>query len=178
MNSKVEFYHFNYRELTKMEFKEIGKLIISKELAIKWTVLMIPTLIVLVILMGSLFIIFTGRDEFGAIHNVSDSYVENILQFSILGISTVIFHELIHGAFMSKYGGKPRYGMSIIHWILPVAYATTDATFRRNQYITIALAPLLVISFVCIVFMAAFPDYAHWMIIPLAFNSMGAVGDL
>ena len=161
-----------------MDRKEIGKLVMTKELVIKWTVLMIPTLIVLLIIMGSLFIILTGRNGFGIVYNSSDSYLEKILLFSVLGISTVIFHELIHGIFMSKYGGKPRYGISIAHWILPVAYATTDSTFRRNQYITIALAPLLLISFVCIVFIATFPDYAEWMIIPLTFNSMGAVGDL
>ncbi len=160
------------------DYKEIGKLVMTKELAIKWTALMIPTLIVFISLTGLLFSVFTGKNEFGVMYNASHNYVQNILQFSFLAVSTIIFHELIHGAFMSKYGGKPRYGMGIAHWIVPFAYATTDATFRRNQYITIAISPLFVITFAGIAFMAALPDFSQWIAIPLAFNSAGAVGDL
>ncbi|VVB96509.1 Putative zincin peptidase [uncultured archaeon] len=160
------------------DYKEIGKLVMTKELAIKWTALMIPTLIVFISLTGLLFAVFTGKNEFGVTYNASHNYVQNILQLSFLAISTIIFHEFIHGAFMSKYGGKPRYGMGIAHWIVPFAYATTDATFRRNQYIAIAISPLFVITFAGIFFIAASPDFNHWMVIPLAFNSAGAVGDL
>ncbi len=159
-------------------YKEIGKLVMTKELAIKWTVLMIPMLVVFLFLIGLLIAVFTGKNVFEVTYNASHNYIQNILQFLFLAISTIIFHELIHGAFMSKYGGKPHYGVGIAHWIVPFAYATTDATFRRNQYIAIALSPLFVITFAGITLMTSFPDSSQWMAIPLAFNSAGAVGDL
>jgi hypothetical protein len=79
---------------------------------------------------------------------------------------------------MSKYGGKPSYGAGIAYYILPYFYATTKTIFTRNQFIVIAIAPLVVISLVVIGIMAAFPSIAHWMVIPFVLNGSGAVGDL
>ena len=79
---------------------------------------------------------------------------------------------------MSIYGGKPRYGAGIAHYIVPYFYTTTKTVFLRNQFIVIAIAPLVVISLVGIGVMAAFPSIAHWMFIPFVINASGAVGDL
>jgi hypothetical protein len=79
---------------------------------------------------------------------------------------------------MSKYGGKPSYGAGIAYFILPYFYATSKTVFPRNQYIVIAIAPLVVISLVVIGIMAAFPSIAHWMFIPFIMNASGAVGDM
>ncbi|MBC2702462.1 MAG: DUF3267 domain-containing protein [ANME-2 cluster archaeon] len=57
-------------------------------------------------------------------------------------------------------------------------YATTKTIFTRNQFIVIAIAPLVVISLVVIGIMAAFQSIAHWMIIPFVINGSGAIGDL
>ena len=79
---------------------------------------------------------------------------------------------------MLLYGGKPRYGAGIAHYILPYLYTTTKTRFLRNQFIAIAIAPLVVISLVGICLMAALPSIAHWIFIPLVLNASGAVGDL
>jgi hypothetical protein len=79
---------------------------------------------------------------------------------------------------MSIYGGKPRYGAGIAHYIVPYFYTTTKTRFLRNQFIVIAIAPLVVISLVGIGLMTAFPSIAHWIFIPLVLNASGAVGDL
>jgi hypothetical protein len=89
----------------------------------------------------------------------------------------MVLHELIHGAFISKYGGKPSYGTGIA-FILPYFYATTKTIFPRNQYIVVAIAPLVVISLVGIGIIAAFPSIAHWIFIPFVVNASGAVADL
>ncbi|NOR78218.1 MAG: hypothetical protein GQ523_07330 [Methanophagales archaeon] len=95
-----------------------------------------------------------------------------------LVIGTFVLHELIHGLFMLLYGGKPRYGAGIARYILPYLYTTTKTRFLRNQFIAIAIAPLVVISLVGIGLMAALPSIAHWIFIPLVLNASGAVGDL
>jgi putative zincin peptidase len=119
----------------------------------------------------SLYTLFTG--------NIGFNYTRGTILISVaLFIGTLVLHELIHGVFMSKYGGKPNYGAGIAHYILPYFYATTKTIFTRNQFIVIAIAPLVVISLVVIGIMAAFPSIAHWMIIPFVINGSGAVGDL
>jgi len=96
----------------------------------------------------------------------------------VLIIGTFVLHELIHGVFMSIYGGKPRYGAGIAHYILPYFYTTTKTRFLRNQFIAIAIAPLVLISLVAIGLMATLPSIAHWIFIPFIINASGAVGDL
>ncbi len=57
-------------------------------------------------------------------------------------ILVLVLHEWIHGRWIAHYGHKPRYG---IKWY--AFYATADgAFFRRNDYVRIALAPLVVIT--------------------------------
>lgn len=119
----------------------------------------------------SLYTLFTGNID---ISNTSGTILISVALF----IGTFVLHELIHGAFMSKYGGKPSYGAGIAYFILPYFYATSKTVFPRNQYIVIAIAPLVVISLVVIGIMAAFPSIAHWMFIPFIMNASGAVGDM
>jgi uncharacterized RDD family membrane protein YckC len=76
------------------------------------------------------------------------------------------------------YGGKPRYGTGVAHYILPYLYTTTETTFRRNQFITILIAPLILISVLGVISMIVFPSIAHWFLIPLTLNAAGAIGDL
>jgi hypothetical protein len=121
----------------------------------------------------ALYTLFTGKVGFNF-----DFTSGTILISVALFIGTVVLHELIHGVFMSIYGGKPRYGAGIAHFIFPYFYATTKTVFLRNQFIVIAIAPLVVISLVGIGLMAAFPSIAHWTLLPLVINASGAVGDL
>ncbi|MGB2727932.1 MAG: DUF3267 domain-containing protein [Halobacteriota archaeon] len=152
--------------------KELGKLEMSKEVVV--TLLGMGTLALFAFgfFFTALYTLFTGKVGFNFTSGGA------ILISVALFIGTVVLHELIHGVFMSKYGGKPRYGAGIAYFILPYFYATTKTVFLRNQFIVIAIAPLIVISLVGIGLMAAFPLIAHWIFIPFVLNASGAVGDL
>ena len=151
--------------------KEIGKLEMTKEVVYTLNGMGILALFAFGFFFTSLYTLFTG--------NIGFNYTSGTILISVaLVIGTFVLHELIHGAFMSKYGGKPSYGAGIAYFILPYFYATSKTVFPRNQYIVIAIAPLVVISLVVIGIMAAFPSIAHWMFIPFIMNASGAVGDM
>jgi len=150
---------------------EIGKLEMTNEVVV--TLLGMGTLALFAFgfFFTSLYTLFTG--------NVGFNFTSGtILSSIVLFIGTMVLHELIHGAFISIYGGKPSFGAGIAHFILPYFYTTTKTIFPRNQFIVISIAPLVVISLVVIGIMAAFPSIAHWMFIPFVVNASGAVGDL
>ena len=151
--------------------KEIGNLELTKEVAV--TLLGMGTLAIFAFgfFFTSLYALFTGNTGFNFTSGT-------ILISAALFIGTLVLHEFIHGAFISIYGGKTSYGAGIAHFILPYFYATTKTVFPRNQFIVIAIAPLVVISLVGIGIMAAFPSIAHWMSIPFVINASGSVGDL
>lgn len=156
-----------------INYKEVGKFEITKKIAINMIALLAVGLIVFGFLFTAIYTLITGNTTISG-----DFSPESILVATFLFIFTVIFHELIHGLFISIYGGTPRYGWEIAHKILPYFYATTDTRFQRNQFAVISISPLFVISLVCIILMVAFPVFAQWMLIPLILNSTGAVCDL
>lgn len=151
--------------------KEIGKLEMTKEVVVTLLGMGILALFAFGFFFTSLYTLFTGNVGF-------DFTSSTILISIVLFIGTMVLHELIHGAFISIYGGKPSFGAGIAHFILPYFYTTTKTIFPRNQFIVISIAPLVVISLVAIGIMAAFPSIAHWMFIPFVVNASGAVGDL
>jgi Putative zincin peptidase len=90
---------------------------------------------------------------------------------------TTIIHELVHGIAFATFGGFPRYGLKV-KYFLPLAYATSPGDiFRRNAFIVIILAPLLVIDVVSLLMLTIFPQ-APWLIWVIAFNTGGAIGDI
>jgi hypothetical protein len=153
------------------ECKELGKFEMSKEVVV--TLLGMGTLAFFGFFFTSLYTLFTG--ELGFNSTITSG---TILIYIALSIGTLVLHELIHGVFMSKYGGKPSYGAGIAYFILPYFYATTKTVFLRNQFIVISIAPLVLISLVGIGLIAAFPSIAHWIFIPFVINASGAVGDI
>ncbi|MEN6298771.1 MAG: DUF3267 domain-containing protein [Anaerolineaceae bacterium] len=91
---------------------------------------------------------------------------------------TVVLHELIHGITMRRYGAKPKYG---VLWSGLMFYATAAGfAFRRNDYLKVALAPLLVLSLIVLVVLAMpiSANLATLLIICGSFNAAGAIGDL
>ncbi|WP_292468513.1 DUF3267 domain-containing protein [Methanolobus sp.] len=153
--------------------KEIGKLEMSKEVVVTLLGMGTLSLFAFGFIFTSLSTLFTGRSDFNF-----DITIGTILISVALFLGTMVLHELIHGVFMSRYGGKPRYGVGIAHFILPYFYTTTKTVFPRNQFIVISIAPFILISLVGIGLMAAFPLIANWVFIPFVANASGAVGDL
>ena len=93
-------------------------------------------------------------------------------------VSTIVLHELAHGISMQWFGARPRYGAL---WKQAMFYATAPGhAFRRNDYVQIALAPLILLSILFILGMW-FLNGTFWVII-LAIagiiNATGAIGDL
>ncbi len=150
--------------------KELGKLEMSREVTATLFGMWILALFGFGFFFTALYTLFTGKVGF----NVTSG---TILILIALYIGIVILHELIHGVFISIYGGKPHYGAGITYY-LPYLYTTTKTIFLRNQFIVIAIAPLIMISLVGVGLMAAFPSIAHWALISLVVNASGAVGDL
>ena len=89
----------------------------------------------------------------------------------------VVPHELLHGAFMARYGGRPTYGVGVSHFLLPYAYAETAGTsYTRNQLLVVLLAPFVGITAVGVAAMVVYPS--PLLVVPLAANAAGSIGDL
>ncbi|NJO83536.1 MAG: DUF3267 domain-containing protein [Blastochloris sp.] len=86
-------------------------------------------------------------------------------------------HELIHGIAISAVGHHARYGIKLSAGVL---YATADnAYFRRDEYLLVAVAPLVVITVVSMILMGFAPGWVgYYLAIGVILNAGGAVGDL
>jgi hypothetical protein len=84
-------------------------------------------------------------------------------------------HELIHGLAFLLWGGKPFFGAK-----LPFALycGARQQVFRRNQYLVVGLAPLVVITIVAFVLTLFFPVLASYTLFANLSNFSGAVGDV
>jgi len=88
----------------------------------------------------------------------------------------IVIHELCHGVAIRAFGAKPRYGVGVAYAVFPYAFATTDTRFSRNQFLIVALTPLVLITLIGIPLMIGFGW--SWLAVPLALNAGGAVGDV
>ncbi len=98
-----------------------------------------------------------------------------------LGINIVSYvlilpiHEIIHGLVFAFWGGKPHFGAK-----LPFALycGAKQQLFRRNHYLIIGLAPLVVITLAGILFTLLAPSLAVYTLLATAGNISGAAGDV
>ncbi len=89
----------------------------------------------------------------------------------------VLAHELVHGAFMRRYGATPSFGIGAAGWLVPYAYARSDDTlYARDAMLAVAVAPALGLSLAGVLALAALQN-PLW-ILPVAANVAGSVGDL
>lgn len=92
--------------------------------------------------------------------------------------ATLILHELVHGVAIRYFGARPKYG---ILWRGLMFYATAPGyAFKRNQYLVVALAPLIAGSAIFL-FLLALPlnsNLAWTLTVCAASNFSGAVGDM
>lgn len=129
------------------------------------------------LLMGIAFFIFLFK--FGQPPIVKFYYSTEGLILLFLSLALVLFlHEWVHGIAMQAYGARPKYG---IIWKGFMLYATApDFAYRRNQYVVVALAPLVVLSLLAclgILLLAGSPFV--WMLpIYAVTNGAGSIGDL
>ena len=92
-------------------------------------------------------------------------------------VCVVVPHELLHGVFLTRYGQRPDYGIGVSHFVLPYAYAgTSGARYTRNQLLVALLAPFVVLTTAGVAVMVVVPT--PLVIVPLAANAAGSIGDL
>ncbi len=95
---------------------------------------------------------------------------------NILGYLVILpIHEAIHGLAFAFWGGRPHFGTK-----LPLALycGAKGQVFRRDQYLVVGLAPLLVITLAAIILTLFWPAFASYTILASAGNIAGAAGDI
>lgn len=102
--------------------------------------------------------------------------------FSLLGMAFALFialvavpvlHELVHGVVAKVLGAKPAYGIGP-----GFAYTTFQEPMGRVRYLTVGLAPLVVLSIASVILAARWEAGAGWLIFFAVINAAGAIGDL
>lgn len=89
----------------------------------------------------------------------------------------ILMHEGVHGMMMRLFGARPVFG---IWWEIGVAYATAPGhPFTRNQFVAIAVAPLVVLSVGGVLMLPFAPPWLiPALLVFVAFNISGAAGDV
>ena len=98
-------------------------------------------------------------------------FVINIVSYILI----LPIHELIHAAVFTFWGGKPYFGTKMPYALYCGA---RQQLFRRNQYLVVGLAPLVVITLAGIIFTLVSPALASYVIFAIVGNISGAAGDL
>jgi hypothetical protein len=102
-----------------------------------------------------------------------------VLLWIILNIVAYIVilpvHEAIHALFFLLWGGKPYFGAK-----LPFALycGAKQQLFRRNQYLVVGLAPLVILTLAAIGLTLALPGLASYVLFGTLGNFSGAAGDV
>lgn len=156
----------------------LGDLELTRGLTIQMTAVGTLGLAVAFTLFGALYQTVTGTPP-SLQFTPGVGWWTSALDVLVLVVLTAVFivpHELLHGLAIRYYGGEPRYGVGVAHFVLPYAYATTDHEFTRNQFIVVLLTPLVVITAVGLPVMVALEW--SWLLVPLTANAAGAVADV
>lgn len=150
---------------------------LTKKVSIQWTIVSTAGFFIFLVMFGWVFQAISGTAP--DVTFTSGQGWDVLWSFGLLALLLIGFivpHELIHGTMMTRYGGSPRYGIGIAYFVLPYVYAVSDTEYTRNQMIVILLAPLTVITLIGVGLMFVYPTI--WLIIPLAGNVAGSVGDV
>jgi hypothetical protein len=95
----------------------------------------------------------------------------NIISYIII----LPIHEIIHALAFLLWGGRPHFGAK-----LPMVLycGARQQLFRRNQYLVVGLAPLVVITIAGIVLTLLAPAAASFVLFATIGNVAGAAGDV
>ncbi len=156
---------------------------LSRTLVLQWTAISFFGFVIALVGFLSLYYAATG-DEGATNLNLGLavdgvwwwSLALSFLVFIVLIAAVAVAHELCHGLGIRAFGGEPRYGFGVAYVLVPYAFATTDTRLTRNQFLVVALAPLVVLTVLGVPVMILFE--LPWLAVPLALNASGAVGDL
>jgi hypothetical protein len=154
-----------YREIRHVELTQDRLLILLNVLAL------VPLLIMLVWMAIWWVIVSVGRAPSAGLD------IPWLVAIVAIILIVLPIHELLHGLTISYFGHHATYGMKLSKGVL---YATSEnALFRRNEYIAVALAPLVVITLGAKILMLIVPQgLAYYIALAAVLNAGGAVGDL
>ena len=155
------------------DYEEVRYVLLTEEkLLLRLNLYAVIPLAAAVLLMGWWWTVASaGRDASGETGIVW--WIALILIFVLV----LPFHELIHGITITLLGHHASYGAKLSKGVL---YATAEnALFRRNEYLAVALAPLIVITLLAMGLMLVLDQgWAYYVGIAAVFNAGGAIGDL
>ncbi|MBA2454552.1 MAG: DUF3267 domain-containing protein [Chloroflexia bacterium] len=93
--------------------------------------------------------------------------------FFVAMVGVIVVHEILHGVAAALLGVSPSFGIGP-----GFAYTTFLEPMKKSSYLTVGLAPLVVITVTTVAMAAIWPDIAGWMVVIGTINASGAVGDL
>lgn len=103
-------------------------------------------------------------------------YVAALMLFAVAAgqIAYIILHEFVHGIFIRLFSGKnAKYGFTGIY-----AFASSEAYFNKQDYIVIALAPVVVWGIMLFAACMAVPTHWFWIVYSIQITNLsGAAGD-
>jgi hypothetical protein len=96
----------------------------------------------------------------------------------VLSVVLLVLHEALHGLAMRAYGGAPTFGVTLLGGVAPALYATAEGhLFQRGQYVSVLLAPLIVITTLGVIVVATL-SIGGWLVLPLGLHTGATIGDL
>jgi hypothetical protein len=159
----------------------------SLGVSIVWTVLAVLFTVVGFFLFTVLYVLLNETGAAGPEFvdaSIDEDGMEMTVRFSgalpliAVSIGVLLLHEAVHGIAFRFYGGRTQFGVALVQKILPVLYCTAPGYFfTRLQFTVIILAPLVAISIAGIAMMP-FVSTGLLLVVPLAINFGGAVGDI
>lgn len=149
----------------------------DRSVLLEWTGIGMGAVLVSLFALGWLYVLATGDADtaVGGEALGPGSVAVGVVGTALLVAAVVVLHELVHGAVIRYYGGDVSYGVGLAGFVMPYAYATTTQRLTRDQFVVVALAPLVLITVVGFGVMVALESL--WLLLPLAFNVGGAIGD-
>lgn len=118
---------------------------------------------------GGLSQIISGSEGF----SITVGLTEIVLAAFIAMVAVPAVHEAAHGLTAHLLGARPAYGVGAGY-----AYTTFREPMGRVAYLAIGLAPLVVISALGMLLVAAWPAALGWLVFACIVNAAGAIGDL
>lgn len=101
-----------------------------------------------------------------------------MLGIFLLTALVLVIHEGCHGLAFHWAGATPRYGAKMISGFCPILYATAPgAWLTRRQYITVALAPTVLVNLLGILVCLPPSPLRMMMVLPMGMHFAGCVGD-
>lgn len=149
---------------------------ITRRTLLEWSALGTGATVVAAVVFTAIYGMGTGRSSIGFRIGSPDTAIVGFFLFGLSIVGVIVVHEAIHAVVLRYYGGDVSYGVGLAGLILPYAYVTTTRRLTRNQFIVVALAPLVAITLVGIPLMLL--TDAAILVVPLALNAGGAIGDL